>query len=510
MTELFKKKEQTIRVDATQEQTIDTEAVFYSHDKGTAKFLFHLLRKDKKKIPVILEEGTSVLICLLFQAADEADPLGRHIYQATIEEAESGVVSWLLPDQVLGYQGEVQGSIYLELPNQQSLDTAGRFTFTMKRSPIDEEVPKFISYYYDGFDGLEERLQATLTKVEQIEASLAENAMVLAQAEKILPQVTELKEQLTAVENQTATAQSKATEIQESLSDTKLVATAEKNGLMPAGDKAKLDGIEVGAQKNPGVVSWDKDGLMDRFDKIALDNFKGIGYPTPFKDVNAPLWDFPNGVSMFTIDAVVAEELEINPTSLTYPNHMYSSQVVTYNSMYQGTQWSIPPDVTKDPIWIRSSLFPDNQFDPDAKFWTEWVKLNGADSKISNQKAVKFIPKVPAITLPKDYPLGTTVFNLWENDAILGYPGSNGGYVVTKVMELDDDDISILNESTPPHRFQVEVPKKGSALFATQWEYPSLSSMGNLNTPDANMFYRVFDPAEAVWSPWVKVNAMPI
>ncbi len=49
----------------------------------------------------------------------------------------NGIVSIVLEDNILGYVGTVEGSVYIDFPNDRSLDTAGRFTFYIKRSPID-------------------------------------------------------------------------------------------------------------------------------------------------------------------------------------------------------------------------------------------------------------------------------------------------------------------------------------------------------------------------------------
>lgn len=48
-------------------------------------------------------------------------------------------------------------------------------------------------------------------------------------------------------------------------------ATTEFSGQMSAADKAKLNGIEAGAQKNPSVATSASDGLMSAADKLKLD-----------------------------------------------------------------------------------------------------------------------------------------------------------------------------------------------------------------------------------------------
>ncbi|MDU5304805.1 MAG: hypothetical protein E6156_14355, partial [Enterococcus faecium] len=57
--------------------------------------------------------------------------------------------------------GTVEGSVYIDFPNDRSLDTAGRFTFDIKRSPIDDSTPELEDYYFNGFS-------QTIDKIEQI------------------------------------------------------------------------------------------------------------------------------------------------------------------------------------------------------------------------------------------------------------------------------------------------------------------------------------------------------
>lgn len=127
---------------------LNTGVVFWSHDKGTAKLIIQL---KKGHINQTLSQGTIVPILLEFNSATAAKGKGRHIYHAVIENALEGIVSIVLEDNILGYVGRVDGSVYIELPDSRSLDTAGRFTFDIKRSPIDEDVPELEDYYWQGF-----------------------------------------------------------------------------------------------------------------------------------------------------------------------------------------------------------------------------------------------------------------------------------------------------------------------------------------------------------------------
>ncbi|HGF7717810.1 TPA: BppU family phage baseplate upper protein, partial [Enterococcus faecium] len=136
-----------------------TNVVFWSHDRGTAKLRMKLVRKNG--IPQSLPEGTTVPIRLMFRSATAEDGYGKHDYLATVEDPVNGIVSIVLEDNILGYVGTVEGSVYIDFPNDRSLDTAGRFTFSIKRSPIDDSTPELENYYFNGFS-------QTIDKIEKI------------------------------------------------------------------------------------------------------------------------------------------------------------------------------------------------------------------------------------------------------------------------------------------------------------------------------------------------------
>ncbi len=156
---MFKINESIIVIQAEATSPNRTNVVFWSHDRGTAKLRMKLVRKNG--IPQSLPEGTTVPIRLTFRSATAEGGYGKHDYLAAIEDRVNGIVSIVLEDNILGYVGTVEGSVYIDFPNDRSLDTAGRFTFYIKRSPIDDSTPELEDYYFNGFS-------QTIDKVEKI------------------------------------------------------------------------------------------------------------------------------------------------------------------------------------------------------------------------------------------------------------------------------------------------------------------------------------------------------
>ncbi|HGF8228506.1 TPA: BppU family phage baseplate upper protein [Enterococcus faecium] len=171
---VYKMNESIIVIQAEATSPNRTNVVFWSHDRGTAKLRMKLVRKNG--IPQSLPEGTTVPIRLMFKSATAEGGYGKHDYLATVEDPVNGIVSIVLEDNILGYVGTVEGSVYIDFPNDRSLDTAGRFTFYIKRSPIDDSTPELEDYYFNGFSQTIDKIEKILADGKQeIEQKIAES-----------------------------------------------------------------------------------------------------------------------------------------------------------------------------------------------------------------------------------------------------------------------------------------------------------------------------------------------
>lgn len=171
---VYKTNESIIVIQAEATSPNRTNVVFWSHDRGTAKLRMKLVRKDG--IPQGLPEGTTVPIRLMFKSATAEGGYGKHDYLATVEDPVNGIVSIVLEDNILGYVGTVEGSVYIDFPNDRSLDTAGRFTFYIKRSPIDDSTPELEDYYFNGFSQTIDKIEKILADGKQeIDQKIAES-----------------------------------------------------------------------------------------------------------------------------------------------------------------------------------------------------------------------------------------------------------------------------------------------------------------------------------------------
>lgn len=170
---VYKMNESIIVIQAEATSPNRTNVVFWSHDRGTAKLKFKLM---KNNLPLPIPDGTTVPIRLMFKSATAEGGYGKHDYLATVEDPVNGIVSIVLEDNILGYVGTVEGSVYIDFPNDRSLDTAGRFTFYIKRSPIDDSTPELEDYYFNGFSQTIDKIEKILADGKlEIEKKIAES-----------------------------------------------------------------------------------------------------------------------------------------------------------------------------------------------------------------------------------------------------------------------------------------------------------------------------------------------
>ncbi|WP_195943476.1 BppU family phage baseplate upper protein [Enterococcus faecium] len=147
--QFFKVANKPIVIDTVQQAIIDNGTTFYSHDRGTAKIDFFLKNEG---VAFSIPKGTLIPIRLTFPLEAAEDGLARHDYLAVVDDPVNGHVHIVLEENILGYQGVVEGSVYVNFPNQQSLDTAGRFRFRIHRSPLEETTNEIDAYYFNGFN----------------------------------------------------------------------------------------------------------------------------------------------------------------------------------------------------------------------------------------------------------------------------------------------------------------------------------------------------------------------
>ncbi|WP_267642109.1 BppU family phage baseplate upper protein [Enterococcus faecium] len=266
---VYKMNESIIVIQAEATSPNRTNVVFWSHDRGTAKLRMKLVRKNG--IPQSLPEGTTVPIRLMFKSATAEGGYGKHDYLATIEDPVNGIVSIVLEDNILGYVGTVEGSVYIDFPNDLSLDTAGRFTFYIKRSPIDDSTPELEDYYFNGFSQTIDKIEKILADGKlEIEKKIAESET------QIDAKVKDTNDKITKANQDVATLNTNIDKANDRIDQTN----------QQIGDLGKLkkmysNSIDFGDYDYSGNPNLMKNVTSDSWSKQA----NGISQPNPYTKI---------------------------------------------------------------------------------------------------------------------------------------------------------------------------------------------------------------------------------
>lgn len=137
---------------------VSTGFVFYSYAKNSNALEFHF--KDQQGRPVDLL-GTKVRFLLIVRENGEDKEFKTLDEEIVTESSLNGIVRYIIPDRLMGYQGIVDGWIYLDFPDGSKTDEV-RFRFTMARSKIDEEVPLIQEFYVPQFEEMLESVKTDL------------------------------------------------------------------------------------------------------------------------------------------------------------------------------------------------------------------------------------------------------------------------------------------------------------------------------------------------------------
>lgn len=161
----------------------DTGFVFYSYDKGSAALEFSFRDQDYQ---IVNLTNTTFKILLTIEQGGEEKKFTAIDSQPIIDYPESGVVTYPLPDQLLNYEGEVKGYVYLDFEDGSHSDELA-FTFTIIRSKIDSEIEEASEIYIKDFEQV---------KKEVLELAEQEKAAIESLRPELEASVSQLDEQI--------------------------------------------------------------------------------------------------------------------------------------------------------------------------------------------------------------------------------------------------------------------------------------------------------------------------
>lgn len=443
---VYKMNESIIVIQAEATSPNRTNVVFWSHDRGTAKLRMKLVRKNG--IPQSLPEGTTVPIRLMFKSATAKGGYGKHDYLATVEDPVNGIVSIVLEDNILGYVGTVEGSVYIDFPNDRSLDTAGRFTFYIKRSPIDDSTPELENYYFNGFSQTIDKIEKILADGKQeIDQKIAESeTQIDAKVKDTNDKITKANQDVATLNTNIDKANDRIDQANQQLSDLGKLKKMYSNSIdfgdydysgnpnliipLKASNFYTQSGVTVEDAGNALKVTFTKtDGaaflesmknipalLPNTQYTLSADVTVSEGYTGKLENLRLGYRKSPNGTIILPLtgkEAIVGQKTRIsitaNSSTATDPSkfdRMYFTINTTSTDPFVGTvlienikvergSTATPyqPNLLDDPYWLGKAPLGENIANKDVQFpittteYSVYSKANVEDYKV-NQKYV--------------------------------------------------------------------------------------------------------------------------
>lgn len=153
-------------------ETISTGFVFYSYAKNSNALEFHFKDQQGKTVDLL---GTTVRLLLIIKENGTEKEFKTLDEEIVTESSLNGVVRYLIPDRLLGYQGTVDGWIYLDFPDGSKTDEV-HFKFTIERSKIDDAFTDAGDFYIKDFEEIKNQVNAsaqeTLTLINSAKAEI--------------------------------------------------------------------------------------------------------------------------------------------------------------------------------------------------------------------------------------------------------------------------------------------------------------------------------------------------
>ncbi|MCO8294515.1 phage baseplate upper protein [Tetragenococcus halophilus] len=149
-----KKGDVEIQASANGTKVKQTGYTFYSYDKNAAALYFQFREQDGQ--PTDLGKATVHLVMIL------NDDNGKKFIPGDDEieviSAIRGTAKYVLPDNLLGYEGKVTSYVYLDFSDGSHTDE-GHFAFEIKRSLITDVIPEAGDKYVKDFEDIKAEVQ---------------------------------------------------------------------------------------------------------------------------------------------------------------------------------------------------------------------------------------------------------------------------------------------------------------------------------------------------------------
>lgn len=191
-------------ISAIGNQSITSNIRFSTQDEGSAKLTFFLF-KDGVEMPLNAVVGKLVM---------RMNDGSKFTDSVTIVDKVNGIAEYKLTSEQLKHVGKVTAELYLYYEEQKL--SVHRFTFTIAKALIDEDIPVLTEFYVDDFENLKTSINTMAVETKEIinivgadvevAKGKADEAISLIEQNQVvkLPEYNENKQQvsdqLTAIE----------------------------------------------------------------------------------------------------------------------------------------------------------------------------------------------------------------------------------------------------------------------------------------------------------------------
>lgn len=139
---------------------VSTGFVFYSYAKNSNALEFHFKDQQGKAVDLL---GTTVRLLLIIKENGTEKEFKTLDGEIVTESSLNGIVRYIVPDRLMGYQGIVDGWIYLDFPDGSKTDEV-HFKFTIERSKIDDAFLDAGEFYIKDFEEIKNQVNQSATE----------------------------------------------------------------------------------------------------------------------------------------------------------------------------------------------------------------------------------------------------------------------------------------------------------------------------------------------------------
>ncbi|EMF0115664.1 BppU family phage baseplate upper protein [Enterococcus hirae] len=298
----------------------DTGFVFYSYDKGSAALEFLFRDQDYQIVDLT---NTIFKILLTIEQDGQEKKFTAIDSQPVIDHSESGIVTYPLPEQLLNYEGEVKGYVYLDFEDGSHSDESA-FTFTIVRSKIDSEIEEASEIYIKDFEQIKKEVFDLAEQVKEDIESLRP---------ELESSVGQLTEQVQTIGQKVEVTQTETNRLLQLIDENELFTKKElieafTKGYFEVSRSLDFKGKVVGSMaENPNIASQVNFLSENRFEM-----------PTPYTrypEVNA----YPSAVNAIGYEALRGTRTYNSSSSGSNNNPNYPYLRIQWNVVEEIKRW---------------------------------------------------------------------------------------------------------------------------------------------------------------------------